>query len=92
MTLSSIIVSLKPMLDGHGVVRVKGHTVNPPVADAARNQAILPRDHPVTALIVCYSHESIGHLQSAVRPHSFKKNYQPFESLELSVQKKLSSV
>lgn len=59
---SSSIVALDPMLDDHGVLRVKGRIVNPPVADAARNQAILPRDHPITAVIVRHVHESIGHL------------------------------
>lgn len=59
---SSSIVALNPMLDDHGVLRVKGRIANPPVADAARNQAILPRDHPVTAVIVRHVHESIGHL------------------------------
>lgn len=50
------------MLDDHGVLRVKGRIANPPIADAARNQAILPRDHLVTAVIVRHIHESIGHL------------------------------
>ena len=43
---SSSIVSLNPVLDDHDILRVKGHIVHPPVADAARNQIILPRDHP----------------------------------------------
>ena len=50
------------MLDDHGILRVKGRIAHPPVADAARNQIILPRDHPITARIVRHIHESIGHL------------------------------
>ena len=46
---SSSIVALNPM---HGVLRVKGCIANPPIADATRNQAILTRAHPVTAVIV----------------------------------------
>ena len=56
------IVSLNPVLDDHGILRVKGRIVHPPVADAARNQIILPRDHPITAMMVRHTHESIGHL------------------------------
>ncbi|PFX12233.1 hypothetical protein AWC38_SpisGene23847 [Stylophora pistillata] len=60
--LSSNIVSLNPVLDDHGILRVKGRVTSPPVADAARNQVILPRNHPVTAIIVRHIRESIGHL------------------------------
>ena len=59
---SSSILSHNPMLDDHGILRVKGRIAHPPVADAARNQIILPRDHPITARIVRHIHESIGHL------------------------------
>ena len=59
---SSSIVSLNAVLDDHGILRVKGRIAHLPVADASRNQIILPRDHPVTALIVRHIHESIGHL------------------------------
>lgn len=59
---SSNIVSLNPVLDDRGILRVKGRVTSPPVADAARNQVILPRNHPVTAMIVRHIHESIGHL------------------------------
>lgn len=43
---SSSILSLNPVLDDHDILRVTGHIVHPPVADAARNKIILPRDHP----------------------------------------------
>ncbi|XP_068713019.1 uncharacterized protein [Montipora foliosa] len=59
---SSSIVSINPVLDDHGILRVKGHVVHPPVANAAGNQKILPRDHPITAMMVRHTHESIGHL------------------------------
>ena len=62
MKSSSSIVSLNPVLDDHDILRVKGRIVHPPVADAAGNQIILPRDHPITAMMVRHTHESIGHL------------------------------
>ena len=37
---SSSIAALDPMLDDHGILRVKGCIVSPPLPDAARNQAI----------------------------------------------------
>ena len=60
---SSSKVSLNLVLDDHGILRVKGHLTHPPVTDAARKQIILPRDHPVIAMIVRHTHESIGHLE-----------------------------
>ena len=59
---SSKIASLNPMQDDHGVLRVKGRIASPPAADTARNQIILPRDHPATVLMVRHTHASIGHL------------------------------
>ena len=59
---SSSIANLNLVLDDHGVLRVKGRIAHPPVADAGRNQIILPRDHPVTTTIVRHTHGSIGHL------------------------------
>ena len=50
------------VVEHHGVLRVKGRIANSPGADVAWNQAILPRDHPVTMLIVRHIHELIGHL------------------------------
>ena len=49
---STNIVSLNPVVDDHGILRVKGRIAHAPVADAARNQIILPRDHPVTTMMV----------------------------------------
>ena len=67
---STSIVSLSPVVVDHGILRVKGRIAHAPVTDAARNQIILPRDHPVTTDDGSHTHESIGHL---LREHRISK-------------------
>ncbi|XP_058820084.1 uncharacterized protein LOC131682540 [Topomyia yanbarensis] len=59
---TSELYGLNPMLDVHGVLRMRGRTGGCTAAcfDAI-NPIILPRRHPVTDLIVAYHHEIFHH-------------------------------
>ena len=53
---------LSPYIDECGVLRVGGRLRNAQIPAAARNQMILPKDHPVTRLIITHNHRKNGHV------------------------------
>ena len=59
---SSKIASLNPTIDDLGVLRVCGRAQAVSTAHTAGRQIILPKDHPVTSLIVRHIHSRMGHL------------------------------
>lgn len=61
---TSHIANLNQVLDNNGVLRVKGRVQGPPATDTTRQQIILRRDHSATSLIVRYTHQMIGHMNT----------------------------
>ena len=53
---------LSPFTDDMGVLRVGGRIKNAPVPLNAKHQLILPKDHPVTKLIIIHSHRRNAHV------------------------------
>ena len=53
---------LSPFIDSNNVLRVGGRLKNAPIPDASKHQMIIPRDHPITTLIVRHEHRSNGHV------------------------------
>ena len=54
--------SLSPFVDSEGLLRVCGRLKNAPVPEATKHQIILPKDHPVTTLIIRHDHKTNGHV------------------------------
>ena len=57
-----MLVSLCPYIDGKDMLRVGGRLKNAPIPDASKHQLIIPRDHPVTMLIIRHEHKCNGHI------------------------------
>ena len=57
---ASWLAKLNPVVD-KGIVRVGDRLDNAPLGSELKHPVILPSDHRVTRLIVCYLHESNGH-------------------------------
>lgn len=53
---------LSPYIDDHGLLRVGGRLRNARIPVAAKNQMILPKDHPVTRLLIMHDHRKNGHV------------------------------
>ena len=49
---SSKLLSLSPLVDAEGVLRVGGRLRKAPIPPESRHQCILPSDHHVTQIIV----------------------------------------
>ena len=56
------LFSLSPFIDSDNVLRVGGRLKNAPIPDAAKHQMIIPRDHPITTLIIRHEHRCNGHV------------------------------
>ncbi len=53
---------LSPYVDEQGLLRVGGRLPNARIPAAAKNQMILPKDHPVTRLLIMHNHRRNGHV------------------------------
>ena len=53
---------LTPYIDPVGIMRVGGRLDNAPIQVTAQHQAIIPKNHPVTTLIIMHDHRSNGHI------------------------------
>ncbi|XP_038120099.1 uncharacterized protein LOC119770042 [Culex quinquefasciatus] len=85
---SSNIVKLCPMLDEAGVLRVKGRIQAADfVPYDARHPVILPRDHPVTALLLDYYHRRFQHANNETVVNEVR---QKFSISKLRVQVRLT--
>lgn len=59
---SSVLYKLSPFLDAMGVLRMKGRVdACEFLLEDAKNPVILPRDHPVTRLVLIHYHEKFHH-------------------------------
>ena len=56
------LFALSPFIDSDNVLRVGGRLKNAPIPDSAKHQMIIPRDHPITTLIVRHEHRCNGHV------------------------------
>ena len=56
------ISPLSPFIDEVGVLRVGGRIENANVPHNAKHQLILPKDHPVTKLLIIHEHRSNAHV------------------------------
>ena len=54
--------SLCPFIDKCGLLRVGGRLKNAPISSASKQQIILPKDHPITEMIITQEHRSNGHV------------------------------
>ena len=54
--------SLCPFIDKCGLLRVGGRLKNAPIYSASKQQIILPKDHPITEMIITQEHRSNGHV------------------------------
>ena len=59
---SSKLVSLSPVVDADGVLRVGGRLRKAPISPESRHQCILPSDHHVTQIIISHEHVTNGHI------------------------------
>ncbi|KAL9978795.1 hypothetical protein ACROYT_G016358 [Oculina patagonica] len=59
--VSSNIVKLKPVIMSDGVLRVGGRISKAPISPDAMNPMILPKNHHITTILICYVHERNGH-------------------------------
>ena len=57
MKASSHIVKLKPVVGNDGVLRVGGRISRAPIPSDAANPIILPKNHHVSKILICYLHE-----------------------------------
>ena len=55
-------MSLSPIVDAEGVLRVGGRLRKAPIPPESRHQCILPSDHHVTRIIVSHEHVTNGHI------------------------------
>ena len=53
---------LSPYMDEQGALRVGGRLANARIPIGARNQMILPKDHPITRLLITDTHRRNGHV------------------------------
>ena len=53
---------LNPYIDEGGLLRVGGRLRNARIPVQAKNQMILPKDHPVTRLLILHNHRINGHV------------------------------
>ena len=60
--LKSKISSLNPYLDGDGVLRVGGRLNRLNIPENVKHPVILPRNHPITAMILQWIHRKNGHV------------------------------
>ena len=58
---SSHLSSFSPYIDEKGILRVGGRLKHAPIQTEAKYPAILPRDHPITNLIVTHLHRKLKH-------------------------------
>ena len=62
LPIKNKISPLSPFIDDAGVLRVGGRIVNAPIPHNAKHQLILPKDHPVTKLIIIHEHRRNAHV------------------------------
>ena len=60
--LKNKISPLSPFIDSSGMLRVGGRIKNAPIPANAIHQLILPKDHPVTKLIIIHDHRRNAHV------------------------------
>ena len=53
---------LNPYVDDSGTLRVGGRLRKAQIPAAAKNQMILPKEHPVTRLLIVHNHRTNGHV------------------------------
>ncbi|XP_058443868.1 uncharacterized protein LOC131425755 [Malaya genurostris] len=73
---SSSLYKLSPFLDTHGVLRMRGRTAGCQfINDNAGHTILLPKDHPVTSLIIQYVHERYHHLNHETTVNELRQKY-----------------
>ncbi|XP_062710974.1 uncharacterized protein LOC134289009 [Aedes albopictus] len=73
---SSSLYKLSPFLDVHGVLRTKGRTSGCQYVDAdAVHTIVLPREHPITMLVVQFTHERYHHLNHETIVNELRQKY-----------------
>ena len=60
--LKNKISPLSPFVDSAGMLRVGGRIKNAPIPASAKHQPILPKEHPVTKLIIIHDHRRNAHV------------------------------
>ncbi|KXJ79503.1 hypothetical protein RP20_CCG000608 [Aedes albopictus] len=73
---SSSLYKLSPFLDDHGVLRSSGRTTGCKFIDEdAVHNIILPKNHPVTTLLVKFIHERYHHLNHETVVNELRQRY-----------------
>ncbi|XP_062703951.1 uncharacterized protein LOC134286356 [Aedes albopictus] len=73
---SSSLYKLSPFLDVHGVLRTQGRTSGCQYVDAeAIHTIVLPRKHPITILVVQFTHERYHHLNHETIVNELRQKY-----------------
>ncbi|KAK3714890.1 hypothetical protein QZH41_001884 [Actinostola sp. cb2023] len=75
----SRLANLNPILSEDGIIRVGGRIHRDPIAFTTAHPIILPKDHPVSELMVRYYHKILGH---AGREHVLSAIRQSFWILQ----------
>ena len=60
--LKNKISPLSPFVDSAGMLRVGGRIRNAPIPASAKHQLILPKEHPVTKLLIIHDHRRNAHV------------------------------
>ena len=56
------LASLSPFVDQNGTLRVGGRLKKANIPHDSKHQSILPKDHPITKMIISHEHRSNGHI------------------------------
>ncbi|XP_062535271.1 uncharacterized protein LOC134204461 [Armigeres subalbatus] len=73
---SSSLYKLSPYLDDHGVLRMQGRAAGCQFVDHdAVHTIILPREHPITSLIIRFTHERYHHLNHETIVNELRQIY-----------------
>ncbi|XP_055615175.1 uncharacterized protein LOC129761475 [Toxorhynchites rutilus septentrionalis] len=84
---NSVLYKLSPFLDESGVVRMQSRISNALyVSYATRNPTILPKNHPVTKLLVNYYHRKYGHCNNETVVNEIRQSFHIF-NLRTTVRK-----
>ena len=52
---------LSPVIDSDGIIRIGSRLANSDLSNEARHPVIIPKDHPVSNLIIAHFHEKCNH-------------------------------
>lgn len=71
----SSLNSLNPFLDSKGLLRVGGRLRNANLAETVKHQLILPKNHPVTVLLIKFYHHDYKHAGIQLVNSAMKQKY-----------------